>query len=78
VRELTGERPLGLAALSAFFTFGALMSAMSALALAYPGSWVEPLWRLNPKARDAFTRMGPWAVVMVAVGAACAAAAAGL
>jgi hypothetical protein len=76
VRELTGERPLGLAALSAFFTFGALMSAMSALALAYPGSWVEP--RLNPKARDAFTRMGPWAVVMVAVGAACAAAAAGL
>jgi hypothetical protein len=72
-------RPPGLAPLSAFFAFGALMSATSALALACPGSWAEPLWRLNPEARDAFTRMGSWAVVlMAAVTAACAASAAGL
>jgi hypothetical protein len=50
------------------------MSATSALAGAFPGSWAEPLWRLNPEARDAFTRMGLSAVVlMVVVGAAGAA-----
>ena len=62
-----------------FFAAGALISGASALALAFPGSWLEPLWRLNPDARSAFTRMGPWAILlMVAVTAACAGAAVGL
>jgi hypothetical protein len=73
------RRPVGLAALSAFFAAGALISATSALALAFPGSWLEPMWRLNPEARVVFARLGPWAVLlMITVSAACGGAAVGL
>ena len=55
------------------------MSALSAVALAFPGSWLEPMWRLNPDARSALGHLGAWAVVlMIGVMAACGAAAAGL
>jgi hypothetical protein len=65
--------------LSAFFGFGALMSLTSAVALLFPGSILEPVWRLNPRARDGLSRLGPWAVVlMFSVSVACALAAAGL
>jgi hypothetical protein len=77
--EATANRPRGLAALIAFFAIGAIISATCALALAFPGSRLEPMWRLNPEARVSFARMGSWAVVlMVVVAAACSAAAAGL
>ena len=47
--------------------------------LLFPGSLLQPLWRLNPSAQQGFTRLGPWAILlMVIVGAACAVAAAGL
>jgi apolipoprotein N-acyltransferase len=72
-------RPIGLTALSVFFGAGFLVSSLSALALAFPGSWLEPMWRLNPEARTDFARIGGWAVVlMIAVATACAGAAVGL
>ena len=68
-----------MTALSLFFVFGATMSGLAALMLLFPGSALEPLWRLNPKAHAGFTSLGPWAVLlMAAVCAACATAASGL
>jgi hypothetical protein len=62
-----------------FFAAGALISSTSALSLAFPSSWLEPMWRLNPEARRVFADLGPWAVLLMsAVAAACAGAAVGL
>jgi len=49
------------------------------LALAFPGSFLESIWRLRPDARLEFEQFGDWSVVlMAAVGAACGLAAFGL
>jgi hypothetical protein len=49
------------------------------VALIFPGTWFEPMWRLNPEARPAFLRMGSWGVtLMVVVASACAGAGLGL
>lgn len=49
------------------------MSFISAVSLLFPGSFLEPMWRLNPRAHEAFAGMGVWAVVlMCAVCASCA------
>ncbi len=69
----------GLIALTLFFTFGATMCALTVMLLLLPGGGLEPLWRLNPQAHEAFLGMGEWAVtLMLVVGLACAFAAAGL
>lgn len=69
----------GLTALSLFFAAGALVSGVTAVALAFPGSPLEPMWRLNPPARLAFAQLGPWGVVlMLTVLGACLGAARGL
>lgn len=55
------------------------MSFISFASLLFPGNFLEPVWRLNPRAHEAFVGMGAWAVVlMCVVSAACAAAASGL
>lgn len=47
--------------------------------LLFPGSALEPLWRLNPRAREGFATMGWWSVIlMAAVCVACSTAALGL
>jgi hypothetical protein len=72
-------RPLGITALSLFFVFGFAMSGLAAVMLLFPGSALEPLWRLNPRAREGFAGMGAWAVLLMgAVCVACATAALGL
>jgi len=72
-------RPLGITALSIFFLFGATASFLSFVSLLFPGSFLEPMWRLNPRARAGFAGIGVWAVVlMCAVSVACASAAVGL
>ena len=49
------------------------------LALAYPGGFLEPIWRLKPEARVEFQKIGGASVVLMAVvGAACGLAAVGL
>ena len=73
------ERPAAVTALAVFFAAGAAIAATSAVALLSPGGPLDPMWRLNRRARDAFATMGGWAVVLlVAVAAACALTAVGL
>lgn len=49
------------------------------LALAFPGGFLEPIWRLKPEARVEFQKMGSWSVALMAVvGVACGLAAVGL
>jgi hypothetical protein len=73
------KRPPGITALALFFVFGTIMSGLTAVMLSFPGSVIEPLWRLNPRAREGFVGMGGWAVVlMLVVCVACATAAVGL
>jgi len=73
------RRPPGITALCFFFEFGTVMSGLAAVMLLFPGSVLEPLWRLNPRAREGFAAMGLWAVLLLAVVcAACGAAALGL
>ena len=49
------------------------------LALAFPGSFLEIIWRLRPEVRDDFIEHGIWSIVlMTSVGAACGLAAFGL
>ncbi len=72
-------RPPGVTALSLFFVFGMVMSGLAACMLLFPGSALEPLWRLNPRAREGFAVMGIRAVLLMAlVCLACLVAALGL
>jgi hypothetical protein len=59
------RRPRGIAALAAFFCLGCLISLTSVVALLFPGGILEPMWRLNPRAREAFAGMGPWAIALL-------------
>ncbi len=69
----------GVLALGVFFAFGAVVSLVAAIALVFPGSPLEPMWRLNPDARQGFVTIGAWAILlMVVVSMACAASAIGL
>lgn len=73
------NRPLGITAISLFFLFGALMSGLAAVMLLFPGSVLEPLWRLKPHAQQEFAAMGAWPLLlMAAVCVACVTAAVGL
>ena len=73
------KRPLTVTAISLFFAFGTLMSALAALMLYFPGGVLEPLWRVNPHAEEGFAVVGVRAVfLLVLVSVACATAAVGL
>jgi hypothetical protein len=62
-----------------FFACGAVISFTAGVALLFPGSVFEPMWRLNPRAKDAFGSMGGWAVLLMgAVFIACSLSAVGL
>lgn len=62
-----------------FFAAGALICSLVMLALAFPGGFLDVIWRLRPDARTEFDEIGIWALVlMAAVGAACGLAAFGL
>ena len=72
-------RPAIVTGLSGFFALGAAISATSLIALLFPGGVLEPMWRLNPRAREAFHTMGSLAILLMAVvSTACAAASVGL
>ena len=62
-----------------FFALGAAISGATRVSLLDPGGWLEPMWRLNPRAREQFAGMGHWGpILMGVVSAACALAALGL
>ncbi len=73
------NRPIGITSLSLFFWFGALASFLSSVSVLFPGSLMEPMGQLNPHAREGFTAIGSWAILlMFAVCGACTLAAVGL
>jgi len=72
-------RSIGTTLLVIFFAAGALICLVTMLALAFPGGFLEPIWRLKPEARVEFQQISYWSVVLMAlVGAACGLAAIGL
>ena len=78
-RAPQSRRPAGITALGVFFIFGTVMSGMAGLMLLFPGSVLEPVWRLNPRAHEGFAAIGIWSILlMTAVCLACATAAIGL
>jgi hypothetical protein len=69
---LNNGRPIGVITLVLLFAIGACASFISAVSLTFPGSFLEPIWSLNPHARTGFTRIGSAAIaLMIAVCIAC-------
>jgi hypothetical protein len=66
--------------LTIFFAAGALICFLTILALAFPGSFLESIWRLKPQARLQFLQIGRGFSIglMIIVGSACGASAIGL
>jgi len=72
-------RSLGTILLVIFFAAGALICLTTMLALAFPGGFLEPIWRLKPEALIQFQQLGDWSIALMAiVGVACGLAAIGL
>jgi len=66
-------------ALSIFFLTGAIITFTSDVSLLWPLGPLEPMWRINPRAREGFANMGPWALLLLAIVCmACASSALGL
>ena len=73
------RHPFGIYLLVIFFAAGALICIVVMLALAFPGSALEFVWRFRPGVREEFQEGGTWfIVVMAVVGAACGLSAFGL
>src|SRR5262245_61121413 len=73
------RRRTGITFLSLFFVFGALAAGLAALMLLVPGTSLDVLWRLNPRAHEGFTRMGHSGVLLMSIVCLpCAMAAVGL
>jgi hypothetical protein len=74
------HRSIGTVLLIIFFAAGALICLIILLALAFPGNFLDSIWRLKPDARAQFQQMGSGASIalMALVGAACGLAATGL
>jgi hypothetical protein len=74
-----GNGPMGVRALVIFFAFGATMSGLAFASLLFPGSVLEPIWQLNPSAREALSKLGIYAAgLMGVVCVACSLSAVGL
>ena len=54
-------------ALALFFAFGAAMSLLAALALLFPGSTLQNVWRLNPQAQVGLAALGSGAILLMLV-----------
>lgn len=77
--DLTIKRPWAVTTLAVFFALGAGATLGSGMSLLTPGGPLEPMWRVNPGAHEAFARMGlAGPVLMATLSAACTSAAAGL
>ena len=65
-------RPFVIQILLILFVIGTAASLIAVISLTFPGSFLEPVWKLNPHAREGFAGMGGWAVLlMLAVCVAC-------
>jgi hypothetical protein len=69
------SRPRLITALSIFFMFGAAMSFIASISLLCPNSFLESMWRLNPRGKLNLSSIGVWAAVLLATVSVCCAAA---
>ena len=79
LKEAGIPRPRAITALSIFFVAGATISFIASMSLLLPNSFLEPMWRLNPRAHENLSRLSLWAVLLLStVSMLCATAAIGL
>lgn len=64
---MTNTRPLMVTFLIILFATGSVASLFAVITLIFPGSFLDVAWRVNPRAHEAFTRIGPWSVVLMSV-----------
>ena len=64
---MTESRPFVVKVLIVLFVIGVAASLISIISLTFPGSFLEPVWKLNPRAREGFAQMGGWSIVLMAV-----------
>jgi hypothetical protein len=71
---------VGTRLLTIFFAGGALICLLIVLALAFPGGFLDSIWRLKPETQTQFQQIGKGASIalMMLVGTACGVAAIGL
>ena len=48
----------GLTAMAVFLVFGAAMATLAGITLLFPGSFLDPVWRLNPEAGEQLRQLG--------------------
>jgi hypothetical protein len=72
------QRPVGIVLLGLFFCFGTLMSGLAAVSLLWPGTALDAMWRINPRAYAGFETLGvAGPLLLLVVSAFCLAAAIG-
>jgi hypothetical protein len=68
----------GLTAMAVFLFFGAAMATFAGITLIFPGSFLDPIWRLNPDAGEQLRQLGRGiGIAFLGLGAAMVAAAVG-
>ena len=73
------DRPFGISLLSIFFFAATGITLVASLSLLFSNGALEPIWRLNLRARAGLGAIGIWAVLLFfVVGVACLIAALGL
>jgi len=65
--QQTKTRPFVVTVLIVLFVIGVTASLISVISLTFPGSFLEPVWELNPCAREGFARMGGWSILLMSV-----------
>jgi hypothetical protein len=64
--------------MAVFLVFGATMATLAGITLFFPGSFLDPIWRLNPEAGEQLRQLGRGiGVAFLGLGAAMVAAAIG-
>lgn len=71
-KQTTITRPIGITLLSIFSFAATGITLLASLTLLFPKGALEPIWRLNPRARADLGAIGLWAVlVFFGVGVTC-------
>jgi len=65
--QQTKTRPFVVTVLIVLFVIGVTASLISVISLTFPGSFLEPVWQLNPRAREGFAQMGGWSILLMSV-----------
>ena len=60
-------RPFVINVLIILFVIGTAASLIAVISLSFPNSFLEPVWRLNPHAREGFARLSGWSVLLMTI-----------